>query len=144
MRKKLLSVMFGNVSWTLILAAVLLVGAGVGIGAAGCAAYKGAKAPVPGQPANQFEAYSYAILSDAQAGLAATAAKIKSGELPKSLIADYDRAAVLYNTAVLSLGHYDKAYRAGGDVTVIQAEISQEITELVALGLKLWPPPAKP
>jgi hypothetical protein len=118
------------------------------IGLAACAGYNGAKAPVPGQPVNQFEAYSYTILSDCQAALAATAGKLKSGELPASLTADYDRAAVLYNTAVSSLKHYDTAFRAGSDVTAVQGEISQELTELVALGLKLWPPktvpPAKP
>lgn len=116
-----------------------LLSFGLAIGLAGCAAYNG-KAPVPGQPVNSFEDYSYGILADAQAGLAATAANIKSGALPKSLIPDYDRAAVLYNQAILSLKKYDADVRAGSDASVIQSEITQQISELVTLGLKLWPP----
>ncbi len=109
--------------------------------AGGCGAYKGAKGtnPAAPQPVNTFEAYAYNALSDAQAGLAATDAKIKSGELPSSVIADYDRAAVLYNTSISLLNRYDTAFRAGNDVTAIQSEISQDLADLISLGLKLWP-----
>jgi hypothetical protein len=105
----------------------------------GCAALQ-SKAPVPvSQPVNAFEQYVFTALSDAQAGLAATEAKIKSGELPASLTPDYDRAAVLYNTLVSLLKRYDAAYRAGNDVQAMQTEISQDLEDLLALGLKLWP-----
>lgn len=118
------------------------------IALAGCssAAYRDKNgAPIPGRPVNSFEDYSYGILSDAQAGLKATAANIKSGALPQSIIPDYDRAAVLYNQAIKGLKKYDADVRAGADASQIQTEITQQISELVSLGLKLWPKtPAKP
>jgi hypothetical protein len=123
---------------TAAIVTLILILAG-GLGAlAGCAGGK-YKAPVAGQPVNSFEEYTYTALSDAQTGLIETDKKIKSGELPASLIPDYDRAAVLYNTAKTLLVRYDAAYRAGSDVTSIQNEISQDLADLVSLGLKLWP-----
>ena len=110
--------------------------------AGGCGAYKEpptGSAPTANQPVNTFEAWAYKILDDAQAGLADTAAKIKSGELPQSLIPDYDRAAVVYNTSIALLKRYDDAYRAGGDVATVQNDIQQNLADLIALGLKLWP-----
>jgi hypothetical protein len=122
-----------------VIAVAVLTAAGAFL--SGCGAYKGAKGTNPAavQPVNSFEGYAYQALSDAEAGLNATAAKIKSGELPKSLTADYDRAAVLYNTLVTLLNRYDAAFRAGSDVTAIQNEISQDLADLISLGLKLWP-----
>jgi hypothetical protein len=122
---------------TIAVAALTLAGL---IGA-GCAAYKGVTGtpPTKNQPVNTFEEYAYQVLGDAQAGLSQTEAKIKSGELPKSLTADYDRAAVVYNTAVSLLKHYDQVFRAGGDVSQIQSEIEQMLGDLINLGLKLWP-----
>jgi hypothetical protein len=123
---------------------------GIGILAGGCGT-KSIKAAAPGtvQPVNDFENYGYQVLEDAQAGLTDVDAKIKSGELPKSLIPDYDRAAVLYNTSIALLKRYDAAYRAGSSVEAIQLEISQDLGDLMALGLKMWPnkmkaPPAPP
>lgn len=121
----------------LIVVAVLLVAAGIGA-FSGCSTAQ-YKAPVAGQPANSFEEYAYTVLSDVQAGLAETEKKIKSGELPASVTPDYDRAAVLYNTAKNLLLSYDAAIRSGGDVAAIQTEISSDLADLISLGLKLWP-----
>lgn len=113
---------------------------GVGIFAAGCGT-KSVKASTPGtlQPVNDFENYAYQVLEDTQAGLADVDAKIKSGELPRSITPDYDRAAVLYNTSIALLKRYDAAYRAGSSVEAIQIEISQDLGDLMALGVKMWP-----
>jgi hypothetical protein len=113
---------------------------GIGILASGCGT-KSVKASTPGQlaPVNDFENYAYQVLLDTQAGLADADAKIKSGELPKSLTPDYDRAAVLYNTSIALLKRYDAAYRAGSSVDAIQIEIAQDLGDLMALGLKMWP-----
>ena len=135
---------------TLFLVLAIMGLTGVGIFAAGCGT-KSVKAGTPGtlQPVNDFENYAYQVLEDTQAGLTDADAKIKSGELPKSLTADYDRAAVLYNTSIALLKRYDAAYRAGSSVDAIQIEISQDLGDLMALGLKMWPnkikaPPAPP
>lgn len=118
---------------------VIVLAVGVGIFAAGCGA-KNVKGPVPAsQPVNTFEEYAYKVLDDAQAGLLDTDRRLKSGELPQSTIADYDRAAVLYNTSIELLKRYDSIYRAGNDVTAIQTEISQDLAQLISLGLQLWP-----
>lgn len=119
-----------------VLAVALLVG--VGFFAAGCGvkSYKG-QAPTANQPVNTFEEYAYAVLLDAQTGLAEVDKKLKSGELPKSVTADYDRAAVIYNTAIAALKRYDAVMRSGGDPSTIQTEISSELADLVKLGLQL-------
>ncbi|MHB8613962.1 MAG: hypothetical protein ACYDAL_16295 [Candidatus Dormibacteraceae bacterium] len=121
---------------------VLAVLISLAVGAAGFftgCAVKGAKAPVAGQAANSFESYSYQILSDAQAGLNKTREEISAGLLPQSLVPAFDRAVVLYNQAILLENSYDKILRSGGDVTVTQHEISQDLGSLVELIAQLRP-----
>ncbi|HLZ12553.1 MAG TPA: hypothetical protein VKP58_08195 [Candidatus Acidoferrum sp.] len=124
-----------------ILAFVLILAVATlnGVLLSGCGPYKAAKAanPAAQQPVNTFESYAYQVLSDTQAGLAETDRKLKSGDLPASMIPDYDRAAVLYNTLVILLNRYDAAFRAGNDVSTVQSEISADLTEVISLAVKL-------
>ena len=124
---------------TILAVVAIAVLTAAGILLSGCGAYKGAKGlnPAAPQPVNTFESYAYQVLSDAQVGLAETDKKIKAGDLPPSVIPDYDRAAVLYNTLVSLLNRYDAAFRAGNDVSSIQTEISQDLAEVISLALKL-------
>jgi hypothetical protein len=124
---------------TAAIVVVVLIFAAAAGALAGCSAGNYKAPATASQPVNSFEQYAYTVLSDVQAGLAETDKKIKTGELPAALVPDYDRAAVLYNTAKTLLVRYDAAYRAGGDVAAVQVEISQDLADLISLGLKLWP-----
>lgn len=129
-----------------IFVAVLTV---AGILLAGCGGkYVKGTAPT-NQPANSFEKYSYQTLLDAQVALGEIDKRIKSGELPAATRSDYDRAAVIYNTAIAALSRYDQVVRAGNDPTQLQTEIASDLTDLLSLIDKLFPqkkaaaPPSK-
>jgi hypothetical protein len=104
----------------------------VAILAAGCA-NRAATAPVPGQ-LNNYDAFAYRVLADAQAALNAFRADVTSGKVAEtSTIKTYfNQASSDYNIAEAA---YTAWHAAGGNgsTTALAAQISKVETDIATL-----------
>lgn len=85
---------------------------------------------IPGKPVNTFEWDTYRTLLDTQAGINTAKQQYAAGTLPDSAKPALNRAIALQDTLVDLLKNYDKAARAGNDLTSLEAEITADLASL--------------